>query len=56
MLRTPKDWEIRNKRVLLRIDINVENFNKSNLRLRSIKPTIDFLFHNKAKQIILISH
>lgn len=56
MLRTPKAWEIRNKRVLLRIDINVENFSKSNLRLRSIKPTIDFLLHNKAKQIILISH
>ncbi len=56
MLRLPKPKEIKNKKVLLRIDINVENFNIHNIRFQNIQPTIKFLLKNKAKQIIIISH
>ena len=58
MIKTLNDYDITNKRILLRVDLNVP-LNKGqildNSRLKSIIPTINFIKSLKGK-IILISH
>ncbi len=51
-----KSKDVENKKVLVRVDFNVSDFKKDHYRFQCAKKTIDFLFKNKAKQIILISH
>lgn len=58
LLKNNKD-KIRNKRVLLRVDYNVEIKNGKvldNYRIKESLETIKFLNKNGAKQIILITH
>lgn len=51
---------IKNKRVLMRVDFNVDLDEKGNViddfRIQRVLPTIKFLKENKAEKIILISH
>lgn len=59
MLRTLKDLNIRNKRVLVRCDFNVPLNKKKEIeddfRIKQAIPTIEYLIKNKAK-VILMSH
>lgn len=55
-----KDIEIKNKRVLIRVDFNVpmdKDFNISDdTRIREALPTINYCIDNDAKSIVLVSH
>jgi phosphoglycerate kinase len=51
-----KAKEVKNKKVLVRVDFNVSDFKKDHYRFQCAKKTIDFLLKSKVKQIILISH
>lgn len=56
---TIRDWDLKNKTVLVRVDYNV-SFNEEgkiidDTRLRATLPTLDYLLKNNC-QIILISH
>lgn len=51
-----KSKEVKNKRVLIRVDFNVSDIKKDHYRFQCAKKTIEFLLKNKVKQIILISH
>lgn len=57
--KTIKDVELRGKRILVRVDYNVPQDEKSSItddiRIRETLPTINFLLHKKAK-VILCSH
>lgn len=59
MIKYIKKTDIKNKVVLLRVDLNVD-LSKANkedsFRLQSISPTIDFLIQSGAEKIILMSH
>lgn len=58
--KTLKDIEIKNKRVLIRVDFNVpmdKEFDISDdTRIREALPTINYCIDNQAKNIILVSH
>ncbi len=60
MLRILKNTDIRDKRVLVRVDFNVPIDEKGEIlddfRIRSSLPTIKHLIDNGASQIILMSH
>ncbi|WP_104697652.1 MULTISPECIES: phosphoglycerate kinase [unclassified Helicobacter] len=55
-----KDIEIKDKRVLIRVDFNVpmdKDFNISDdTRIREALPTINYCIDNDAKSIVLVSH
>jgi len=51
---TPKN--IKNKRVIIRVDFNTKEVDKINYRLLSTKKTISYLLKNKAKTIIVLAH
>jgi len=59
MLKTLKNFNVKNKRVLVRCDFNVPLNNKRKIeddfRIRQTIPTIEYLIKNKAKTI-LMSH
>ena len=55
-MNTPKSSDVKNKKILIRVDFNISNFKKDHYRLSCIEETIDFLLKSKVKQIILISH
>ena len=55
-MNTPKSSDVKNKKILIRVDFNISNFKKDHYRLSCSKKTIDFLLKNQAGQIILISH
>ena len=59
MFKTLKDFDVVNKRILVRCDFNVPLDNKGNIlddfRIKQTLPTIKYLIDNKAK-IILMSH
>lgn len=58
-MKTLKDIEIKDKTFLIRVDYNVpieDGQVTSDLRIRSSLPTLDYLFENGAKKLILISH
>ena len=51
-------WNIKNKRIFLRADLNVPLINgkiRNDFRLKSIMPTLDFLIHQEAS-IVLATH
>lgn len=58
-MKTLKDFDVKDKRVLVRCDFNVPIDEKGNIlddfRIRQTLPTIKYLIENKAK-IILMSH
>lgn len=58
--KTLKDIEIKDKKVLIRVDFNVpmdKEFNISDdTRIREALPTINYCIDNQAKNIILVSH
>lgn len=58
-MKTLKDFNLKNKRVLVRCDFNVPVDEKGNIlddfRIRKTLPTIKYLIENKAK-VILMSH
>lgn len=54
-----QDLDVKNKKILLRVDFNVPINNGrvgEDFRIEAVKPTIDYLLKNGASQIILISH
>lgn len=56
---TVKDVSVKDKNVLIRVDYNVPLENgkiTSDLRVRASLPTINYLFENGAKKVILMSH
>lgn len=60
MLKTLKDIDFKDKRVLIRVDFNVPIDKKGNIsddfRIKSSLPTIKNIKQKKAKQIVLMSH
>jgi 3-phosphoglycerate kinase len=58
-MKTIKDFDLKNKRVLVRCDFNVPQNNKGEIeddfRIRQIIPTIEYLVKNEAR-VILMSH
>ena len=60
MMRTIRDFDIANKRVLVRTDFNVPLSESGEIlddfRIKQTIPTIEYLIKNGAKKIILISH
>ena len=59
-VKTIRDVDIKNKRVLIRVDFNVPMDNNLNIsddkRIKETIPTINYCIDNKAKCIILVSH
>lgn len=59
-MRTIRDLDVANKRVLVRCDFNVPLNEKGEIlddfRIKKTIPTIEYLIEKKAKKIILISH
>lgn len=57
---TVRDVDLKDKRVLMRVDFNVPQdagFNiTDDTRIRAALPTIEYILKNKAKKLILISH
>ena len=57
--KTVRDIEVKNKKVLMRIDFNVPRDKEGNItddtRIKAALPTIKYLLDNKAK-VILVSH
>jgi|TARA_B100002003_G_C14138587_1_gene547576 phosphoglycerate kinase len=60
MLRTVRDINLKNKRVLIRVDFNVPIDDKGNVtddfRIRSSLPTINYCLEQGASQVVLMSH
>ena len=60
MLKTVNELDIKDKRVLVRVDFNVPIDEKGEItddfRIRSALPTIQYLMDNGAKQVVLMSH
>src|SRR6185436_8454440 len=58
-MKTIKDFDVKEKRVLVRCDFNVPIDDKGNIlddfRIKKTLPTINYLIEQKAK-IILVSH
>lgn len=58
-MKTLRDFDVKNKRVLVRCDLNVPLDEQGNIlddfRIKETMPTIEYLIRNKAK-IILMSH
>ena len=58
-MKTLKDFDVKNKRVLIRCDFNIPLDEKGNItddfRIKQTIPTIEYLLENKAK-VILMSH
>ena len=59
MMKTLKDFNVKNKRVLVRCDFNIPLDEKENIaddfRIKQTIPTIEYLLKNEAK-VILMSH
>jgi phosphoglycerate kinase len=58
-MKTIKDIDVKNKKVILRVDYNVPVINgkvQEEYRIMRSLPTIQYLLDNGAEQIILISH
>jgi len=55
-MNLPKSTDVKNKKVLVRVDFNVSDLKKDHYRFQCATKTIAFLLKNKSKQIILISH
>ena len=58
-MKTIKDFDIKDKTILVRVDYNVpikDGKVENDLRIRASLPTINYLLEHKAKRIILISH
>lgn len=57
MLSLPKitDLDLKDKRVLLRLDLDIKEFNENDLRLKASNKTLDYLKENNC-QITIIAH
>jgi phosphoglycerate kinase len=58
-MKTLKDANIKNKKVILRVDFNVIIQNgqvTEDFRMRATLPTINYLLENGAKRIVILSH
>ncbi len=57
MMNLPKltDIDVKNKRVLLRLDLDIKEFNENDLRLKASNKTLDYLKENSC-QITIIAH
>lgn len=57
MLNLPKlkNLDVSSKKVIVRADLDIEGNARNNLRLKSLKETIDYLSENKAK-VLIIGH
>jgi len=57
MLNLPKitDLDVTNKKVLVRLDLDIKKFNEEDLRLKASVKTLDYL-KDKASEIIIIAH
>ena len=58
-MRTLKDVNIKNKKILLRVDFNItiqDGQVTEDFRMRATLPTINYLLENGAKRIIVTSH
>ncbi|HLC38519.1 MAG TPA: phosphoglycerate kinase [Patescibacteria group bacterium] len=58
-MKTLQQVDVKNKKILMRVDFNVPIENgkvKEEFRLKADTPTIDYLINEGASQIILISH
>src|SRR3990172_1426646 len=58
-MKTLQEVDVKNKKILMRVDFNVPIENgkvKEEFRLKADTPTIDYLINEGASQIILISH
>ena len=57
MLNLPKitDLDVNGKKVLVRLDLDIKEFNENDLRLKSATKTLDYL-KGKASEIIIIGH
>ncbi|HCR35919.1 hypothetical protein A2130_00135 [Candidatus Woesebacteria bacterium GWC2_33_12] len=49
------DLDVNKKRVLVRLDLDIKEFNENDLRLKSATKTLDYL-KDKASEIIIIAH
>ncbi|MFA6501339.1 MAG: phosphoglycerate kinase [Parachlamydiales bacterium] len=57
MLNLPKitDLDVTNKKVLVRLDLDIKKFNEEDLRLKASSKTLDYL-KGKASEVIIIAH
>jgi len=50
------DLNFENKSVLIRMDLDIDPESKNNLRLESVKPTIDLISKNRVAKIVVLGH
>ena len=59
-VKTIRDIDVRDKRVLIRVDFNVPMDREYNIsddtRMREALPTINYCIDHQAKSIVLVSH
>lgn len=57
--KTVKDIEVKNKKIIMRVDFNVpikEGIINDDTRIRAALPTIQYVLENGAKSLVLMSH
>jgi 3-phosphoglycerate kinase len=55
-LRVLTDLDVREKGVVLRADLDVDTDSTVGIRLLAIKSSVDYVFKEKARKVVIIGH